>query len=138
MQLCSSDFPGSDRFKLSCFNKHLCSLCLMRIFLSLLFFFCLSPQLTILSMCWWHSFMSLFLFFSTFLLFCVSDYLSVSQIKSNYFRVNITKTEITLLLLSLSELSVMLPSTPVAKSLEIWWCFSYCVPFCPIHFLNVL
>lgn len=31
----------------------------------------------------------------------------------------------------------MLSST-LLPILEIWWCFSYCVPFCPIHFLSVL
>lgn len=40
MQLHSSDFPSSSRFKLSCCNKHLFSLCLMRIFLSLFFCVC--------------------------------------------------------------------------------------------------
>lgn len=112
VQLQSSDFSSSCRFKLSCFNKHLLLFVFNENFSQSAVLFSFSPQLTVLSMCWCHSFMCLFTFCSSPYSCCfVSDYFSICQIKSNYFKVNITKIKITLFLLSLSELSVVLPST---------------------------
>lgn len=140
MHLHSSDFPSRYKFKLSCLNKHLLISVFNEIFfLHLPFFFaCLHSSQYI------YVFMALiyvlfyFLFF-IFLLFHVSNWPCVCQIKPHYFKINITNTEITRLFVCFPEWLVSHAAiNPVANSLEIWSCFSYCVPFCSVCFLNVL
>ena len=112
-----------------------CSLCLMRIFLSALLFLPVSTAHNIIYVLMTLIYAPLyFLFFSIFLLFCLSDYLSVCQIKSNYFKVNITKIKITLFLLSLSELSVVLPSTLLPNLWKFGGIFLIVFHFAPSTF----
>lgn len=84
----------------------------MRIFLSLLGFFLSNSTAhdIIYKLMALTSVPRYFLFFSIFLLFCFSCYFSICQIKANYFKLNITKIEMSFHL-SFCELSIVLSLT---------------------------